>query len=75
MNEECVEGRHPTKEELDVIEKIFEGYRPQYAMVWDNYISDGPGYWGWVCVTVGGEPWLSSVFTKDPQGRIILEDI
>ena len=72
MNEECVEGRHPTKSELGIIERIFEGYRPDYCMVWDNYISDGPGYAGWVAVTLGGEPNMVASFTKDKHGNIVL---
>ena len=52
--------------------KIFEGYDPIICAVYDNYMSDGPGYTGWLAVTVGGEPEYCSVFTKDKQGAIEL---
>jgi hypothetical protein len=67
---ETYEGRRPTVEELDSIETLLEGYRPDHVTVWDNYVSDGPGYVGWVAVTVGGNPDYATTFTKTQDGFI-----
>lgn len=48
-------------------------YEPEWVAVWENYISDGPGYAGWVAVAVGGEPCYCSSYTKDKAGVIQLE--
>ena len=33
-----------------------DDYEPDYIAVWDNYISDCPGYCGWVALSFGGVP-------------------
>lgn len=64
--------REPTAPERAAIAEIFEGYEPDHIMVIDDYISDGPGYMGWVAVTLGGEPEYCNSFTKDRDGNIEL---
>ncbi len=71
MNTEY-EGRQPTDQEVEAIDTIFEGYTPPIIRVYDNYISDGPGYVGWVAITLGGEPEYVASFTKDHKGVIEL---
>ena len=65
-----VQGRAPTREEREAITNCFEGYQPGIIHVHDNYISDGPGYTGWLAVTVGGEPQLCATFIKNDMNRI-----
>jgi len=62
--------RIPTVEELDALETLWGEYRPTYVAVWDHYMSDSPGYTGWVAVAIGGEPDIGSTFTKTPDGFI-----
>lgn len=67
-----VQGRAPTHAERASIRRIFEGYEPGIINVHDNYISDCPGYAGWLAVTVSGEPQFCATFTKDSEGNIEL---
>ena len=69
MNTEY-EGRGPDAQEVEAITVLFEGYEPPIIRVYDNYISDGPGYIGWVAITLGGEPEYVASFTKNHQGEI-----
>lgn len=71
MNTEY-EGRQPTDQEVEAIDTIFEGYTPPIIRVYDNYISDGPGYVGWLAITVGGEPQFCNTFFKDRENKIVL---
>jgi hypothetical protein len=70
MPEVPYDGRMPSVEELAEIERLFEGWFPSYIRVWDNYISDGPGYMGWVAAFVGGEPELGGILIKE-EGKIV----
>ncbi len=58
----------------DANRKEFGGeYEPEWVAVWNGYISDGPGYTGWVAVAVGGEPCYVTSYTKDSDGVIKVE--
>ena len=63
-------SRDPTPAERQSIIDLFEGYDPPILAVFDDYASDGPGYCGWLAMTVGGEPNYCATFTKDKAGQI-----
>lgn len=64
--------REPTTSEIESITALYEDYTPSYIAVWDNYISDCPGYRGWIAVTIGGSPEYCGTLTKDHEGKIEL---
>jgi len=66
------QGRPPTENEAGAIVEMFEGYHPGIIVVYDHYISDGPGYRGWLAVTVGGEPQFCESIIKDRNGHMML---
>jgi len=65
-------SRDPMPAERDAIVALLEGYQPPVLAVFDDYMSDGPGYHGWVAMTIGGEPHICATFTKDTNGTIEL---
>lgn len=65
-------GRAPTDIEVQAITEMFEDYQPGIIVVYDHYISDGPGYAGWLAVTVGGEPQFCDAIIKDSNGQMML---
>ncbi len=65
-------GRAPTELEVQQIAEMFEDYQPGIIVIYDHYISDGPGYAGWLAVTVGGEPQFCDTIIKDKDGQMML---
>ena len=65
-------NRDPSAAEIAAITELFQGYEPSYVRVFPSYCSDGPGYRGWLAITVGGEPQFCSTFTKNKVGIIEL---
>ena len=68
--------RKPTEEELRIIASLTCEDGPDEAeyiasrpvAVFDNYISDGPGYTGTVAIVVWGEPQIISMITFGEAG-------
>jgi len=67
--------RRPTDDEVKAIvlanyTQHGDDYEPEYIAVWDHYISDGPGYCGWVALAFGGEPDFCSAYALDKDGIV-----
>lgn len=74
-NDDKYAPRRPTPEELKgITEANFihfgDEYQPDFIAVWDNYISDCPGYVGWVALSFGGVPDYITGYTKTHGGSI-----
>jgi len=70
-----VPPRRPTDEEVKAIvlanyTQHGDDYEPEYIAVWDHYISDCPGYCGWVALAFGGVPDFCSAYALDKDGII-----
>lgn len=67
--------RCPTpKESLEMAEAnkahFGDDYEASYVAVWDHYISDGPGYTGWVALAFGGEPDYVTGYSRTHEGVV-----
>ncbi len=47
-----------------------DDYEASYVAVWDHYISDCPGYTGWVALAFGGVPDYVTGYCRTREGVV-----